>query len=159
MKGLAGTVLGLCLPRFPVSWGCLTEESEGLSSCCIVKGKREADKSCRLSILFTIYGDWGGHFQGLVRVKWPSPVTVSLFSLGVQGVDVEQSPPALSLQEGANSTLWSNFPTFPQSVNWYLKNPGGHLINLVYIPSGTKHDRRLKGTSHIMRPPQGICST
>uniref|UniRef100_A0ABI0NNM2 Uncharacterized protein n=1 Tax=Bos taurus TaxID=9913 RepID=A0ABI0NNM2_BOVIN len=75
------------------------------------------------------------------------------------GVDVEQSPPALSLQEGANSTLWSNFPTFPQSVNWYLKNPGGHLINLVYIPSGTKHDRRLKGTSHIMRPPQGICST
>ena len=136
------------------------------------------------------------------------PVTVSLSSPGVRGVDVKQSAPAL-IQEGANSMLCSNFPTSPQSVNWYLKNPGGHLINLVYIPSGTKQDGRLKGTtvlierhsllhmsplqttdsitsvscstvlprhlqcvlkpfsepssssshSHIMRPPQGICST
>lgn len=38
---------------------------------------------------------------------------------------MEQSPPALSLQEGANSTLQCNFSTYPQNVNWYLKNPGG----------------------------------
>ena len=63
---------------------------------------------------------------------------------------MKQSPPALSLQEGANSTLCSNFPTSPQSVNWYLKNPGGHLINLVYIPSGTKQDGRLKGTTVLI---------
>uniref|UniRef100_A0A8C6CW63 Ig-like domain-containing protein n=1 Tax=Moschus moschiferus TaxID=68415 RepID=A0A8C6CW63_MOSMO len=65
----------------------------------------------------------------------------------VRGVDVEQSPPALSLQEGANYTLRCNFCTSPQSVNWYLKNSGGHLIHLVYVPSGTKQDGRLKATT------------
>ncbi|XDA78143.1 hypothetical protein R6Z07F_008243 [Ovis aries] len=73
-------------------------------------------------------------------------VTVFL-TLGVRGVDVEQSPPALSLQEGASYTLQCNFSTSPQSVNWYLQNSGGHLIQLFYIPSGTKQDGRLKATT------------
>ncbi|KAB0374617.1 hypothetical protein FD755_013109 [Muntiacus reevesi] len=65
----------------------------------------------------------------------------------VRGVDVEQSPPALSLQEGANSTPWCNFSTSPQSVNWYLQNPGGRIIHLFSVPSGTKQDGRLNATT------------
>ena len=60
---------------------------------------------------------------------------------------MEQSPPALSLQEGASYTLQCNFSTFPQSVNWYLQNPGGRIIHLFYIPSGTKQDGRLNATT------------
>ena len=69
------------------------------------------------------------------------------FLSGVRGVDVEQSPPALSLQEGASYTLRCNFSTFSQSVNWYLQNPGGRIIHLFYISSGTKQDRRLNSTT------------
>uniref|UniRef100_A0A4W2GPE9 Immunoglobulin V-set domain-containing protein n=1 Tax=Bos indicus x Bos taurus TaxID=30522 RepID=A0A4W2GPE9_BOBOX len=43
----------------------------------------------------------------------------------VRGVDVEQSPPALTPQEGASSTLWCNFSTLADSVRWYLQKPGG----------------------------------
>ena len=60
---------------------------------------------------------------------------------------MEQSPPALSLQEGASYTLHCNFSTFSQSVNWYLQNPGGRIIHLFYIPSGTKQDGRLNATT------------
>ena len=60
---------------------------------------------------------------------------------------MEQSPPALSLQEGASYTLLCNFSTSQQSVNWYLQNSGGHLIQLFYIPSGTKQDGRLTATT------------
>ena len=60
---------------------------------------------------------------------------------------MEQSPPALSLQEGASYMLQCNFSTFPQSVNWYLQNPGGRIIHLLYIPSGTKQDGRLNATT------------
>ena len=74
-------------------------------------------------------------------------MTVSLSSTGVRGVDVEQSPQGLSLHEGASYTLQCNFSTSPQSVNWYLQNSGGHLIQLFYIPSGTKQDGRLKATT------------
>ena len=58
-----------------------------------------------------------------------------------------QSPPALSIQEGASSTLWCNFSTTPDSVQWYLQNPGGRFIRLFYIPSGTKQDGRLNATT------------
>ena len=74
-------------------------------------------------------------------------MTVSLSSSGVRGVDVEQSPPALSLQQGASYMLQCNFSTFPQSVNWYLQNPGGRIIHLLYITSGTKQDGRLNATT------------
>ena len=62
-------------------------------------------------------------------------------------MDVVQSPPALSLQEGASSTLRCNFSTLADNVQWYLQNPGGHLIHLFYIPSGTKQDGRLNATT------------
>ena len=60
---------------------------------------------------------------------------------------MEQSPPALSLQEGASYTLQCNFSTSSQSVNWYLQNPGGRIIHLFYISSGTKQDGRLNATT------------
>ena len=60
---------------------------------------------------------------------------------------MEQSPPALSLQEGASYTLRCNFPTYSQSMNWYLQNPGGCMIHLFYISSGTKRDGRLNATT------------
>ncbi|KAB0336418.1 hypothetical protein FD755_025983 [Muntiacus reevesi] len=94
-----------------------------MSSFSFVEGGRGVDKSCRLSILI-IYGVGG-----------------------VQGMDVVQRPPALRLQEGASSTLRCNFSTFPNSVQWYLQNPGGRLIHLFYIPSGTKQDGRLNATT------------
>ena len=62
-------------------------------------------------------------------------------------MDVAQSPPALSVQEGASPTLPCNFSTTPDNVQWYLQNPGGRLIRLFYIPSGTKQDGRLKATT------------
>uniref|UniRef100_A0A4W2GJA3 Ig-like domain-containing protein n=1 Tax=Bos indicus x Bos taurus TaxID=30522 RepID=A0A4W2GJA3_BOBOX len=65
----------------------------------------------------------------------------------VRGVDVEQSPPALSLQEGASYTILCNFSSSPRSVIWYLQNSGGCIIQLFYIPSGTKQDGRLNATT------------
>ncbi|KAB0354166.1 hypothetical protein FD755_016010 [Muntiacus reevesi] len=65
----------------------------------------------------------------------------------VRGMDVAQNPPALSLQEGASSTLWCNFSTFPDSVQWYLQNPRGHLTHLFSVPSGTRQDGRLNATT------------
>ena len=69
------------------------------------------------------------------------------FSSGVIGVDVEQSPAALTAQEGASSTLWCNFSTSSDSVQWYLQKPGGRLIHLIYIPSGTRQEGRLNVTA------------
>ena len=74
-------------------------------------------------------------------------VIVSLSSSGVRGVDVEQSPPALSLQEAASSTLRCNFSTSSNNVQWYLQNPGGRLIHLFSVPSGTKQKGRLNATT------------
>ena len=71
-------------------------------------------------------------------------MTVS-FSSDVRGVDVEQSPPALTPQEGASSTLWCNFSTSSDSVRWYLQKPGGR--HLIYIPSGTRQGGRLNATT------------
>uniref|UniRef100_A0A671DIH1 Ig-like domain-containing protein n=1 Tax=Rhinolophus ferrumequinum TaxID=59479 RepID=A0A671DIH1_RHIFE len=61
----------------------------------------------------------------------------------VRGVQVEQSPTALSLQEGASSTLRCKFSTSLSIVQWFRQNPGGGLINLFYITSGTKVNGRL----------------
>ncbi|KAB0340747.1 hypothetical protein FD754_022865 [Muntiacus muntjak] len=65
----------------------------------------------------------------------------------LRGVDVAQSPPALTPQEGASSTLWCNFSTLAESVQWYLQSSGDHLIHLIYIPSGTKQEGRLNATT------------
>ena len=76
------------------------------------------------------------------------------FSSGVRGVDVEQSPPALTPQEGASSTPWCNFSTLADSVRWYLQKPGGRLIHLIYIPSGTRQEGRLNAST----VPEERCS-
>uniref|UniRef100_A0A8C0W355 Ig-like domain-containing protein n=1 Tax=Castor canadensis TaxID=51338 RepID=A0A8C0W355_CASCN len=70
----------------------------------------------------------------------------SSFHLGViQGE--KQRPSSLIIQEGDNSTLQCNFSASVTSVQWFLQNPGGRLINLFYIPSGTKHNGRLMVTA------------
>ncbi|XDA78124.1 hypothetical protein R6Z07F_008224 [Ovis aries] len=64
----------------------------------------------------------------------------------VRGVKVEQSPSVLSLQEGANSTLWCNFSDTVNNVQWFQQNPGGSLTRLFVIASGTKQNERLSST-------------
>uniref|UniRef100_G1Q9Y2 Ig-like domain-containing protein n=1 Tax=Myotis lucifugus TaxID=59463 RepID=G1Q9Y2_MYOLU len=64
----------------------------------------------------------------------------------VRGMKVEQSPSILSLQEGTSSTLRCNFSTTVTKVQWFRQNPGGGLINLFYLASGTKHSGRLSST-------------
>ena len=89
----------------------------------------------------------GGHFQGFVRVTLTLFCDRFCFSSGVRGLDVEQSPPALSLQEGASHMLRCNFSASVTNVQWYLQNPSGRLIHLFNVPSGTKQDGRLKATT------------
>ncbi|KFO27542.1 T-cell receptor alpha chain V region 2B4 [Fukomys damarensis] len=62
-------------------------------------------------------------------------------------MQVEQSPPALVLQEGANSTLSCSFSDSVTTVQWFRQDPGGRLVNLFYIPSGTKQNGRLEATT------------
>uniref|UniRef100_G1Q2A4 Ig-like domain-containing protein n=1 Tax=Myotis lucifugus TaxID=59463 RepID=G1Q2A4_MYOLU len=64
----------------------------------------------------------------------------------VRGIKVEQSPSILILQEGTSSTLRCNFSTAVRNVQWFRQNPGGGLINLFYMTSGTKHSGRLSST-------------
>uniref|UniRef100_A0ABI7YPC0 Ig-like domain-containing protein n=1 Tax=Felis catus TaxID=9685 RepID=A0ABI7YPC0_FELCA len=65
----------------------------------------------------------------------------------VRGIDVEQTPAALSLQEGASSTLRCNFSSSVTNVQWFRQNPGGgSLTRLFYIASGMKQDGRLNCT-------------
>ena len=68
------------------------------------------------------------------------------FQAGVRGLKVEQSPSILSLQEGANSTLWCNSSDTVNRVQWFQQNPGGSLITLFFIASGTKQKERLSST-------------
>ncbi|KAH0504621.1 T-cell receptor alpha chain V region 2B4 [Microtus ochrogaster] len=65
---------------------------------------------------------------------------------GVRGVEVEQSPSALSLQEGKSSTLLCNFSTTMTNVQWFRQNPRGSIINLFYLNPGTKENGRLNST-------------
>ena len=62
-------------------------------------------------------------------------------------MDVKQSPPALSLQEGASSTLWCNFSTTVNNVQWYRQYRNGSLVHLFFISSGTKQNGRLNATT------------
>lgn len=58
-------------------------------------------------------------------------------------MEVEQSPSSLILQEGTSSTLRCNFSVTARNIQWFLQNPGGGLVNLFYIASGTKESGRL----------------
>ena len=98
----------------------------------------------------------GRALSGCSRSYSEPPLWLSVsFSSGVRGVDVEQSPPALTPQEGASSTLWCNFSTLADSVRWYLQKPGGRLIHLIYIPSGTRQEGRLNAST----VPEERCSS
>ncbi|KAK7796606.1 hypothetical protein U0070_027588 [Myodes glareolus] len=61
----------------------------------------------------------------------------------VRGVEVEQSPSALSLHEGNNSTLSCNFSTTMAIVQWFRQNSRGNLISLFYQAPGRKEHGRL----------------
>ena len=70
-----------------------------------------------------------------------------LFLAVVTGMKVEQSPSALSLQEGASCTLKCNYSSTPDNVQWFRQNPGGgSLTRLFYIASGMKQSGRLNCT-------------
>ncbi|KAG8509769.1 LOW QUALITY PROTEIN: T cell receptor alpha variable 17, partial [Galemys pyrenaicus] len=61
----------------------------------------------------------------------------------VRGMQVDQTPPSLSLQEGNSCTLRCNFSTTVTYVQWFRQNPGGSLVTLLYTASATlKHDGR-----------------
>ncbi|MBZ3890832.1 T-cell receptor alpha chain V region 2B4, partial [Sciurus carolinensis] len=62
---------------------------------------------------------------------------------------VEQSPSALSLQEGTSHTLTCNFSTAMNNVQWFRQNPGSGLIRLFFLTSGTKQEGRLKATMNF----------
>lgn len=64
-------------------------------------------------------------------------------------MQVDQRPPAVSLQEGNSSILWCNFSTAVNSVQWFRQNPGGRLINLFYIASGTKVNGRFNAMANL----------
>ncbi|KAH0504626.1 T-cell receptor alpha chain V region 2B4 [Microtus ochrogaster] len=64
----------------------------------------------------------------------------------VRGVEVEQNPSALNLQEGSSSTLSCNFSTTMTKVQWFRQNSRGSLINLFYLTPGTKQNGRLNST-------------
>ena len=63
---------------------------------------------------------------------------------------VQQNPSALSLQEGASSTLKCNFSSPPGSVQWFRQHPGdSSLTRLFYIASGMQQSGRLNCTVNI----------
>uniref|UniRef100_A0A7N5KTJ8 Ig-like domain-containing protein n=1 Tax=Ailuropoda melanoleuca TaxID=9646 RepID=A0A7N5KTJ8_AILME len=63
------------------------------------------------------------------------------------GLEVEQSPSALSLQEGAGAALKCNFSQAVNSVQWFRQNPGGgSLTRLISVASGIKQSGRLNCT-------------
>lgn len=119
--------------------GCGEGGSRAVSA---VKGELTLQSSCAvlhpLGDLLEYWADVGGNFS--------VTMLCFIFHTGVRGDQVEQSPSALSLQEGTDSTLRCNFSTTTTSVQWFLQNPGGSLINLFFIASGTKDNRRLKST-------------
>ncbi|CAK7315965.1 T cell receptor alpha variable 22 [Vulpes lagopus] len=80
------------------------------------------------------------HWDALLGLLW---VHVCL----VTGMKVEQSPSALSLQEGASSILKCNYSSTVNNVQWFRQNPGdGSLTRLFYIASGMKQSGRLNCT-------------
>ncbi|KFO27544.1 T-cell receptor alpha chain V region HPB-MLT [Fukomys damarensis] len=81
------------------------------------------------------------------QIPEASPFVYPIQFPSVRGMQVEQSPPALVLQEGANSTLSCSFSDSVTTVQWFRQDPGGRLVNLFYIPSGTKQNGRLEATT------------
>uniref|UniRef100_A0A452VKZ7 Uncharacterized LOC103680322 n=1 Tax=Ursus maritimus TaxID=29073 RepID=A0A452VKZ7_URSMA len=75
----------------------------------------------------------------------------------VRGLEVEQSPSALSLQEGVRAALKCNFSSSVQSVQWFRQNPGGGgLTRLIYVASGTKQSGRFNCTLNTRERPSTL---
>ena len=146
MKRLVDTVLGLLFAQVCCELG-LPHRGIWRNEQLLFCWRRERS----WQVLQTVYPyhlwGWGCTFWVLQELCDPHLWLFLSFSSGVRGMDVAQSPPALSLQEGASATLQCNFSTFADSMQWYLQNPGGHLIHLFYVPSGTKRDGRLNATT------------
>ncbi|OBS75641.1 hypothetical protein A6R68_17907, partial [Neotoma lepida] len=66
---------------------------------------------------------------------------------GVKGQQVKQSPVSLVLQEGESAEMQCNSSTNLYQMQWFYQSPGGHLINLLSNPSGTKQSGRLTSTT------------
>lgn len=143
MKRLLGTLLGLLSAQVCCELGPSRMGTWKDLAAAVLLGVGEEGKKGLKSADFLSH-DLRGHFFVL---RCPSPMILLRFSSGVRGIEVEQSPPALSLHEGASSMLWCNFSAAPNTVQWFRQNPGGRLINLFYIPSGTKQIGRLTATT------------
>ncbi|KAF5925653.1 hypothetical protein HPG69_002102 [Diceros bicornis minor] len=125
--------------------------SDSAKYCCALsdtvpglQGELNTDllRHCSVETPGPIYGALHPHFCVSMSAHTYSLRKASC----VRGAQVEQSPPTLSLQEGTSSTLRCNFSISVNSVQWFRQNPGGHLISLFYISSGTKQNGRLKAT-------------
>uniref|UniRef100_F6Z7Z2 Ig-like domain-containing protein n=1 Tax=Monodelphis domestica TaxID=13616 RepID=F6Z7Z2_MONDO len=59
---------------------------------------------------------------------------------------VEQSPQALRVQEGEDTTINCSFTEFSQSLQWFRQDPGKGLISLFYLTSEMKEKGRFRST-------------
>ena len=78
------------------------------------------------------------------------PLEGSLRSLQLDrlAIKTQQSPPVLTPQEGASSTLWCNFSTWADSMRWYLQKPPGasSSTSFTFLPE-TRQEGRLNATT------------
>uniref|UniRef100_A0A8C0K5E4 Ig-like domain-containing protein n=1 Tax=Canis lupus dingo TaxID=286419 RepID=A0A8C0K5E4_CANLU len=80
-------------------------------------------------------------------IRWFTTINYYYITEFSHWMKVEQSPSALSLQEGASSILKCNYSSAVNSVQWFRQNPGGgSLTRLFYIASGMKQSGRLNCT-------------
>ncbi|KAF3830319.1 hypothetical protein GH733_004138, partial [Mirounga leonina] len=114
------------------------------------KGRKEGEHSKQVSSFLTISISFirklGTNGVGVTPRRYHLCMFFSSHA-GVRAMKVEQSPSALSLQEGASSTLKCKFSSTPDSVQWFQQNfGGGGLTRLFYIASGMKQSGRLNCT-------------
>lgn len=141
-KRLLDTVLGLLCTHVycelgVTQMGVRKEYCRGREEKLLISLADFLSFSWRMGIFSRFCGCCSDHHQWLCLC----------FSSGVGGMQVEQSPPDLILREGASSTLWCNFSISVNNVQWFRQIPGGRLINLFYIPTGSKWNGNLKATT------------
>uniref|UniRef100_A0A8C0WUZ0 Ig-like domain-containing protein n=1 Tax=Castor canadensis TaxID=51338 RepID=A0A8C0WUZ0_CASCN len=68
------------------------------------------------------------------------------FAVRVRGMQVEQSPSALSVKEGTITALRGSFLITVGSVQWFPQNPRGGLICVFSLTPEIKQNGRLKST-------------
>ena len=152
MKRLVDTVLGLLFAQVCCELG-LPHRGIWRNEQLLFCWRRERS----WQVLQTFYPyhlwGWGCTFRVLQELCDPH-LWVFLSSSGVRGMDVAQSPPALSLQEGASSTLRCNFSTLADNVQWYLQNPRGPPHPPVLRSFRDKAEWKIKRHDSPYRTPQ-----